>query len=238
MKSLGTVISKMQAQGLLMHEGERPQPTMEWDTALERFVMVAARIAPNYVIDDENSPQIHTCIAWAIRHERFYQSKAIQDGHSLNKGLCLIGRIGSGKSLLMRILSECRYPDRAFGIVSTRAIVDAYDTDGPGATRRWGMKASEYRHDKWVNQHMCLDDLGFEEQGHYYGKRTEVLTGTINDRYDHRIHGLVTHITTNLSLRAIRERYGDRVESRINELCNIIYLGHGDQWTDRRKPKA
>ena len=74
----------------------------------------------------------------------------------------------------------------------------------------------------------------------FYGNKVNVIEEIILDRYDlFRKHHLITHITTNLDVEDIKEKYGERVLSRMYEMFNFIILGGDKNATDRRmnKPK-
>ncbi len=69
----------------------------------------------------------------------------------------------------------------------------------------------------------CFDDLGTENNLKYFGNECNVMTEILLSRYDLFISKkLQTRITTNLSATGIEKHYGNRVSSRLRELCNLI----------------
>ena len=69
----------------------------------------------------------------------------------------------------------------------------------------------------------CFDDLGTENNLKYFGNECNVMAEILLSRYDLFISKkLKTHITTNLSATEIETHYGNRVRSRLRELCNLI----------------
>ena len=69
----------------------------------------------------------------------------------------------------------------------------------------------------------CFDDLGTENNLKYFGNECNVMAEILLNRYDLFISKkLKTHITTNLSAIEIEKQYGNRVRSRLRELCNLI----------------
>jgi hypothetical protein len=82
----------------------------------------------------------------------------------------------------------------------------------------------------------CFDDLGVEQNLKYFGNECNVMAEILLSRYDiFTTKKIQTHITTNLSATEIEieNQYGNRVRSRLRELCNLIaYDRHS---TDKRK---
>jgi len=70
-----------------------------------------------------------------------------------------------------------------------------------------------------------------------YGNKVCVMAHIISERYKGLKTGCITHITTNLTRSQISEIYGGRIESRINEMFNIINLGSKIDSVDYRKTK-
>ena len=57
----------------------------------------------------------------------------------------------------------------------------------------------------------------------YFGNECNVMAEVILTRYDLFVsRKLITHITTNLAAGEIEKMYGNRLRSRIRELCNLI----------------
>ncbi len=68
-----------------------------------------------------------------------------------------------------------------------------------------------------------LDDIGAEKATDFV---IETLYRVVNDRYNWR---LPTIFTSNLSLGELADRVGERIASRIAEMCEIINLTGGDR---------
>jgi DNA replication protein DnaC len=81
---------------------------------------------------------------------------------------------------------------------------------------------------------ICFDDLGTENNLKYFGNECNIIAEILLSRYDLFINKkIITHITTNLSATEIENQYGNRVRSRLRELCNLMaYDRHS---TDKRK---
>jgi len=148
-------------------------------------------------------------------------------GYDLNKSVCLIGKTGAGKSMTMEIINKYIEIDNVmyardgrkmpfkFSIVTSREIVSEYQSKGYDGISKY-----------LVIGNLCIDDLGSEpEMSNHYGAKLDVITEVIEARYS---KGLMTHFTSNLNEELIKERYNDRVYSRILHQCNMIIMNDKD----------
>lgn len=154
----------------------------------------------------------------------------------LDKGICLMGNIGTGKTTLMNMFAKnkrqcfqvisCRNIAGQFadakgnktGDYSAHEILQIYSTDKVLAT-------NEYRYFLQKSLGYCYDDLGTESVKKNFGNEVNVMEEIILNRYDNRHTGWhYTHITTNLTADQIGETYGNRVRDRMREMFNIIEL--------------
>lgn len=136
------------------------------------------------------------------------------------KGLYLYGTAGTGKTYKMHGLSKYL---RAFGfntifwnatnILSRFKVM--YEREDEGEE----LVAQHLRE----NRALFLDDLGAEKSTEW---SNDILYRLINYRYENK---LPTYIATNLNLSALLLRYGDRIASRIAEMCEIIEVGGEDR---------
>jgi DNA replication protein DnaC len=77
---------------------------------------------------------------------------------------------------------------------------------------------------------LCVDDFGSEPtESAYMGNRLEVMRCIIENRGDRRDR--LTHIISNLppGSKQLKEKYGDRVQSRLFEMCNYFELRGQDR---------
>jgi len=73
----------------------------------------------------------------------------------------------------------------------------------------------------------CYDDLGEEPLSvSHYGTRANVMQHILEERYNRQC---LTLATTNHNVQELGEMYGERVESRLQEMFNLITLGGGDR---------
>ncbi len=171
-----------------------------------------------YILDEGNLPTI--CFLHYYFANAPFEFKKRYPNHDLRKGLFVTGKCGTGKTALLRIFKHIVMYNKvvSFSITSTNAVVREYDTKGSECL------------EKYIIRKYLFDDFGSENQGKYYGKQEEVFKTIIEERYNQFIEkGLRTHLTSNLTLTQVKERYGDRVFSRLHEMFNIIVLDGADR---------
>lgn len=170
----------------------------------------------------------------------FEKSPLIINQPSLSKGIGLIGNPGSGKSLILKAMSAAskRFFDKEykkrFNIKYCDVIELEYSHAGPDSITKYRNQKAE-----GFPNSIVLDELGYEDPVKWFGNdRKEVLSNVImvRDRL-YTDHGIFTHFTSNLGMEELGERYGDRADSRLYGMCNIIYLGEKADAIDYRKYK-
>lgn len=77
---------------------------------------------------------------------------------------------------------------------------------------------------------LLLDDIGFngeEETTNNFGVKARPVVELLETRYDRQ---LATAISTNLTLQQIRQTYGERIYSRLREMCGRVVCMTGKDW--------
>ena len=74
--------------------------------------------------------------------------------------------------------------------------------------------------------YIVLDDLGVEKMSDWV---SENLYKIVNHRYEHK---LPTVVTSNLSLGEMSNHLGDRITSRLAEMCQVVELSGKDRRLD------
>jgi len=139
------------------------------------------------------------------------------------KGVILYGKTGTGKTLLLELLMRLLHPQdfRKFRKVYCLDQIIEFNTSG---------------HDIFMknrDKNVWFDDLGAEGKGYYYGDKFEVFERMVQIRYDLFIKGIITHFTTNLTPNEIKSRYGERMWSRLSQMCtHIIFEGQDKRTLD------
>lgn len=151
---------------------------------------------------------------------------------ALNKGICLWGDVGIGKTFLFYCLGkmievlEARYKQ-----------ADIYATSRQFRTIHAVVMVIEVAQKKSLDVlkkyevgNLLIDDLGQDNTHKLYGNETDILADVITQRYSHyQRTKQITHATTNLNPGKWKERYGTRVESRLYDLFNVIGISGQDK---------
>ena len=78
---------------------------------------------------------------------------------------------------------------------------------------------------------LIIDDIGFEKaQSVNFGNRRDIMERILLARYMVYPQHL-THFSTNLTEEQLRERYGDRIFSRLKEMCLFVTMKGEDRRT-------
>ena len=84
--------------------------------------------------------------------------------------------------------------------------------------------------------YLLIDDAGSEKsEVKSYGNSCLLFNEIISVRYDYRLPVI---ITTNLNSAALRERYGDKIMSRLREMCDVIDFQGADLHSCSNSPSA
>lgn len=169
--------------------------------------------------DDSNKYALDQLTKYFIRNKDF--------NGSLAKGIALVGDTGRGKTFLMECLQlfTVAYDlDTAFSIVDMKHIAREANESGANIIPKYTQLLKSY------------DDVGFEEKVRHYGNQICVFTDLINIAYNKFTKtGKVCHMTSNLSQSGVggfetfSDKYGKRVDSRLSEMFNFIYLSGKDK---------
>ena len=165
-----------------------------------------------------------------------YMNKEIEfedKGYSFNKGLWLSGNFGTGKTQML-LAYRSMIKNVGFQSCNDMNMRFVKKDEFTNQTARFdGIKAFANKMDR---KEKIFDDLGEEETTVMdFGNKVCVMAHIISERYKGLKHGCLTHITTNLTRSQISEIYGGRIESRMNEMFNIINLGSKIDSVDYRK---
>lgn len=148
-----------------------------------------------------------------------YFNRDVESEYDLNKGILLYGNFGSGKTFLFRVFKHFLevINKKSFKIVSTKDIVNEVTASGTEIL------------DKYYTNIFCFDDLGYENsQTKLYGN---VITSVEDILFKRHMNRQLTHGTTNLNQEDLSKVYGERMDSRFNQMFNPILL----KGIDRRK---
>ena len=169
----------------------------------------------HFKILETDYPIVYKLIAYFLKDQQTCNQLNI----NLEKGILLTGPIGCGKTTLMTLMKHLAPADNKFIVKPCRDISFEFIQDGYQIIHKYSI-GKLYQSEPIT---YCFDDLGTENNLKYFGNECNVMAEILLNRYDLFISKkLKTHITTNLSANEIEKQYGNRVRSRLRELCNLI----------------
>jgi hypothetical protein len=156
-----------------------------------------------------------------------------------NKGLLLIGNIGVGKTYTVKKLSQSNkkgygsYNQPTMFYMQGDVAYPIYESDITSAgissmttTKGLAILSMFKQHD------LYLDDIGSEKDlVSSYGEKFNPIQELLSIRYLSPQYK--NYMTSNLTLDELQNKYGERVISRIKEMCNVVLvLGNKDLRND------
>ena len=157
-------------------------------------------------------------------------------GFSPNKGLLIIGSIGIGKTYaLKKISKENRKGWGSLGqptMYFRDSPVYEEDVTGQGISSLCNRLGQDFLR-IFKDHDLYLDDLGSEKEiVNSFGNKFDPIQEILMIRYDGR-NSHKTFMTTNLGEEEFKVRYGARVYSRIQEMCDIVIIRGGEDLRGR-----
>lgn len=207
--------------------------THDWDphstanVARFTYTETAGLVPFHYRSATSSLPQLHAWIDSLVAAAKEAQEERGAPIASVNVGpsLLLLGQTGVGKTHeaygAMRELSVT-------GVTARWAATTAADLYASLRPRHGVDSETEFRRYRDARL-LLVDDLGAERKPTEFTE--EINFRLINHRYEHH---LPTLITSNVEAGVLRERLGDRVSSRLREMCQRVAI-KGD---DRRRRAA
>lgn len=204
--------------------------TVQIDPGSLRQIMIrhASHLIPGdktFIVDNENDYFLKTIAYYFSNDERFLKSKIITNTPDLKKGLLITGKCGFGKTLTFRAVQKCftgfteQQVAKKFKTKSCNELVNGFNIEGSEFLTRF------MKQDNWM-----FDDFGTENKGKHYGLEENVMGLILEARYElYTREGKQTHLTSNLSPAEIRSSYGFRIDSRLDEMFNIIMVSGKDR---------
>lgn len=190
-------------------------PNVDLEKAKASFIEACKFVEPKWI--DINPKVTEQITMYAVGSEKF--------NGSLDKGLLLIGSTGIGKTVYLKALKHfIAYLNRAtFNIYTGLEMERVYQLDKT--------RDEVYRLERSIeNQMFAIDDLGEEHATiKIYGSEVNVGVDTLTQRHQlYILKGYLTFATSNLNAEMIRKKYGNRIESRVHEMFNIIVINGKD----------
>ena len=233
-ENMSAIIDRIKKRGLFQGVGRLQYLPFNLDYALELVELIGKERNPKFCIDDENRFTYENLIRWVHGDTEMQclnpDTKEIIPGR-LNAGIYIAGNTGAGKSWALEIMAaytliynfqiqigenkRCLY----WSNFRSDTICDEYISEGS--------------FDKYKKMYIIgIQDLGSEQaESMYMGNRISVLKNIMEYRGD--FTDKITLISSNLPMnhKVLTDIYGDRVSSRLNEMCNYFEI----KGKDRRK---
>jgi hypothetical protein len=230
---MNKVVDEIIAERRLMRPIRKKYSGVEIEQLMALVTELGGRLVKNFVLDNENRFVYENAIKWLLDQQFLCVNPGngkVAEGN-LYKGLYIAGNTGSGKSLLMTILA-------ALG----NHYHIAYDYDGESISITWAdirtdelcsdfiLKGAEVVQKAKNSPIICLNDFGSEPTEQLYmGNRMNIIRQIVEARADKM--GMFTLFTSNLPIadKAIDDKYGARVSSRLKQMCNYFILAGKDR---------
>lgn len=189
-----------------------------------------------FVVDDDNRRVASLLCQYFACDKEFEKEQDITGtAYSLDKGLCLMGNVGLGKTYMMGffhfnqnasyVMANCRKIESKWVDQMSnkekppKNVIDHYSGEIDATENPFGHPVLG----------VCFDDLGTETHpSKSYGETKNVLAEILMNRYENKLPHKFTHITTNLSAHEIGldTHYGTRIKDRFREMFNLIQFGN------------
>lgn len=230
--TVGSILTNMRQRGVFQSIKRYPYLPYKLTFALQVVEGIGKERNPKFSLDKENNFVYENLIRWVHGDPEMQcidpHTNKVKPGN-LNAGVYIAGKTGTGKSWALEIMSAyCTIDPIVVNInnenrmlqwknIRTDSICDTYTRIGT---------IEEYK-DRPV---LGLQDFGSEPtESMYMGNRIDPIRQLIEYRGDRE--DKITLITSNIppNHQAINNRYGDRVASRLNEMCNFLLLNGKDR---------
>ena len=215
----------IQSRGMIVRAAQR----VSFEEAMRAVQRIGTYATADFVIDGQNRFAYENAVRWCINDPEAWCVGKQGKAHRADpqKGLYVYGDTGTGKSLLLDI---CRTLCKVYGIgikAGEKAVPLAWKTYR--ADDICDRVAEEGDLTPWKEEiSLCIQDLGNEpSEVMYMGNRRRVLRSVLEARGD--MYDRLTLISSNFPPERLGEVYGQRVASRIRQMCNPIYLGGSDR---------
>lgn len=203
-------------------------------TAMERIKEIGKMYTSDFVLDKDNEFVYLNLVKWV------HGDRSMQAIHPITKnivranlkaGLYIAGPSGTGKTMCTNIIRDYSH------IVGAKVMIKPFDEKTSLIWKNYNASeiAQEYMTKGDIeeidrNRVLCIQDFGCEPEAVVYmGNRVNVLRNLIERRGD--IKNRFTLITSNLPIshEYTKQRYEERVISRLCQMCNYFELKGKDR---------
>lgn len=230
-------IAELRNNGTAQSVTRRPV-LLDMGAAMEAVAAIGAAFVPDFRIDADNRFMFENLVRW-VHADPSCMRQDPESGNAipsnLNAGLYICGPTGTGKSVALTVIMQYARYVGAYSVIrssrrngSFNAPVASFPIRADRITDEFTMTGS---FDRWKTADMlAVQDLGSEPaESVYMGNKINVMKAIVEYRGDRS--DMITHFTSNLSLTGTRicDMYGDRVSSRLRQMCNVYILKGKDR---------
>lgn len=185
---------------------------------------------PWFKVDEQAKPIYTMLCAYFSGSKSFEQ---MGQGFSLDKGICLAGVPGCGKTAMMELFQKNKR--QSFIVVS---MVDVHRFCLERGAEFYELYTGQvpghnYSKEYFLNPMVgwCFDEVGAEEVLNDHGNKVNIFSSIFQKRYNNRsvLPPNLGHMTTMLTPLQLKERYGNYVIGRMNEMINFISYEGADR---------
>lgn len=178
-----------------------------------------------FILNEESLTRLNTLIQYFLKNEDFFKSPIVSDlSHpSFDKGLLLIGDLGTGKTAMLNILLQVLRKTNILYTIPHHVIEvnQKYEaTENPADRAKFFKDFSEARR--------FFDDILTEDKASNYGTKY-IFKDILEQRYDKRVLTLMTcnfdpeyGDDLNAGIKQFYHKYGSRIYDRLFEMFNIV----------------
>lgn len=138
------------------------------------------------------------------------------------KSVLLIGNIGCGKSMMMRVMQRIfKDTENCFRWVSSKDLKDMLDEMKPMDIK--------IRYGNSLKMNLYIDDIGIQKNKNDFGNIINIVSELIFEREElYQSEGFKTHLSSNLSpsstleIDTLESVFGKRVMDRIVGMCELV----------------
>lgn len=200
----------------------------DWDSHSKGILTIAKGLIGSYEINDNNKQILSLLLMYFTGDDRFCDSlkKLTETDGSLDKGLMLVGGVGTGKSLLFDIFHKYTRDAirvNSFQKYSAMDIVDTVNVSGVGYMELFNHNIV----DKIARPIRCyIDDIASKNENiKHFGTELSVIEQLLSIRYNvFERYGTLTHVSSNKYPMEMLEMYDSRIVDRMKTMFNIIPL--------------
>ena len=188
-------------------------------------------------IVDEHNQKVLRFLTYYFNNCPLAEKVFEDENYKIHKNILLIGEPGTGKTMLMQIFSDylrATNNDNQFSNISMTQLMNYQKVFGHIDKYTYNEthgKSNQETYDGAAPFNVCLNDLGLatENQKSFGTQLTQVTDEFLFARYEiYQQYGKRYHITSNLTVKQLKQRFEERLVDRFKAF-NVIELHGGSR---------